>query len=80
MLAFGYKSYSDVTKDIDMTTDTFSQLQSLVFCELQEVQTFASQNKDQSLLKACKGKIKSMYKLFFNNAEFESYAVANVLE
>lgn len=24
MLAFGYKSYSDVTKDIEMTTDSFS--------------------------------------------------------
>ena len=38
MLAFGYKTYDSVISDIEMTTDSFDQLQGLIFNELNENQ------------------------------------------
>ena len=36
-------------------------------------------NDDKKLLKDCKKKIKKMYSLFFNNPEFEKFAVQDLL-
>ena len=38
MLAFGYKTYESVISDIEMTNDSFNQLQGLIFNELNENQ------------------------------------------
>lgn len=38
MLAFGYKSYDMVAKDLDMTNDNYKMLQNLIFNELCETQ------------------------------------------
>ena len=79
MLAFGYKTYEDVTSDIEMNNENFSQLQGLIFNELCENQYQSEKNNDKELLKVCKKKIKKMYKLFFNNDDFEKFAVQDLL-
>ena len=44
MLAFGYKSYESVGADIQMTNESFAQLQGLVFNELCENQSQSAKN------------------------------------
>ena len=80
MLAFGYKSFESVSADIEMTNENFVRLQGLVFNELVENQDQSARNQDKDLLKVCKKRIKSMYKLFFNNAAFEKFAVQDLLQ
>ena len=53
MLAFGYKTYESVISDIEMTNDSFNQLQGLIFNELNENQYQSEKNNDKDLLKAC---------------------------
>jgi len=42
MLAFGYKTLEEVTAQIDMNEQSFSQLQSLTFNEITENQLLSS--------------------------------------
>ena len=75
MLAFGYKTLEEVTAQIDMNEQSFSQLQSLTFNEITENQLLSTQNNDKNLLKDCQEKIEKMYKLLLNDRSFEEFAL-----
>ena len=54
-------------------------MQNLIICELQDSQSQAEKIQDKAILKECKGKIKSMYRLFFNNDNFEKFIIKDVM-